>query len=201
MKQLSLRPCYPADVGTRDDLLAAAKQCLADRGYARTTVRDIVSASGSNLAAINYHFGTRDALLNQAMIESTTEAVQQILDAITASDAARPDARLAAFLRKLTTTFTADRALWAANIESLAQALHSGDVRNELSAKQQDARRSLAGMLLPDESDPDDDIGVVLLTLLDGMLIQWLLAPSVAPTPDRVITGLRAIVHALDSGR
>ncbi|MBF6172951.1 TetR/AcrR family transcriptional regulator [Nocardia blacklockiae] len=186
-------------MGTRDDLLAAAKQCLAERGYARTTVRDIVSASGSNLAAINYHFGTRDALLNQAMVESTTEAVQRILDATTAGDAAEPDGRLAAFLRQLTITFTEDRALWAANIESLAQALHSGDVRNELSAKQLDARRSLAGMLLPDESDPDDDIGAVLLTLLDGMLIQWLLAPSVAPDPDRLVAGLRGIVRAIDA--
>ncbi|MGW4249734.1 helix-turn-helix domain-containing protein [Nocardia sp. NPDC004722] len=42
-------------MGTREDLLAAAKQCLATRGYARTTVRDIVAASGANLAAINYH--------------------------------------------------------------------------------------------------------------------------------------------------
>nr|WP_246461443.1 TetR/AcrR family transcriptional regulator [Nocardia transvalensis] len=177
--------------------MSAAKQCLAERGYARTTVRDIVATSGSNLAAINYHFGSRDALLSQAMVESTTEAVQQIIDTLADSDAPHPRDRLESFLHRLTVTFTEDRALWAANVESLAQALHSGDLRDGVSAKQQDARRSLAGMLLPDDADPDDNVGAVLLTLLDGLLIQWLLNPSVAPTANHITTGLRTISRAI----
>lgn len=112
-------------MGTREDLLAAAKQCLAERGYARTTVRDIVAASGTNLAAINYHFGTRDKLLNQAMMESSADAVQQILESLPAHDAEDPAARLRDFLHQLITSFTENRALWSANAESLTQALHS----------------------------------------------------------------------------
>ncbi|WP_434096275.1 TetR/AcrR family transcriptional regulator [Streptosporangium roseum] len=68
-------------MGVPEDLPAAAKQCLSERGYARTTVRDIVAVSGSNLAAINYHFRSKDALLTQAMIEVTGEAVAEILKA------------------------------------------------------------------------------------------------------------------------
>lgn len=184
-------------MGTRDDLLAAAKQCLAERGYARTTVRDIVAASGSNLAAINYHFGTRDALLSQAMVESTTAAVQQILDGFDADQSGEPQARLEAFLHRLTVTFVEDRALWAANIESLAQALHPGDIRAEVSARQQDARRSLAAVLQPTAAEPDDDVGALLLTLLDGLLVQWLLDPAAAPTADRIVAGLRAMTKIL----
>ncbi|MBF6060084.1 TetR/AcrR family transcriptional regulator [Nocardia terpenica] len=180
-------------MGTREDLLTAAKQCLADRGYARTTVRDIVAASGSNLAAINYHFGTRDALLSQAMIESTTDAVQRILDALATRTEGAPAERLESFLRRLTTTFTDDRALWAANVESLAQALHSGEVRAEVAAKQRDARRSLARMLVPATDTADDALGAVLLTLLDGLLIQWLLDPAQAPTAEQIVAGLRGI--------
>lgn len=194
---MSARTCYPADVGTRDDLLAAAKTCLAERGYARTTVRDIVAASGSNLAAINYHFGTRDALLSQAMVESTTDAVGRILDGFAADPGGEPQERLEAFLRRLTVTFVEDHALWAANIESLAQALHSGELRTEMSARQQDARRSLALMLQPNDTEPDDDVGGVLLTLLDGLLVQWLLDPAAAPTAERIVAGLRAIAKVL----
>ncbi|WP_227979476.1 TetR/AcrR family transcriptional regulator [Nocardia spumae] len=185
-------------MGTREDLLAAAKHCLAERGYARTTVRDIVAASGSNLAAINYHFGTRDALLSQAMVESTTDAVQQILVALADSSEQQPAARLHTFLRRLIATFTEDRALWAANIESLAQALHSGDVRTDVAGKQRDARASLARMLLPDSEESDDtEIGALLLTLLDGLLVQWLLDPKAAPSAEQIIGGLRTIARTL----
>ncbi len=184
-------------MGTREDLLAAAKQCLAERGYARTTVRDIVSRSGSNLAAINYHFGARDALLNQAMVESTTEAVQRILDNLESSAEREPAARLRTFLAKLTTSFTEDRGVWAANIESLAQALHSGEVRAEISAKQREARAALARMLAPGDN-PDDALGAILLTLLDGLLVQWLLDPTAAPGPETIAAGLDSLNAALD---
>ncbi len=46
-------------VGHREQLLEGAKRCLRDRGIAQTTARDIVAASGTNLASIGYHFGRR----------------------------------------------------------------------------------------------------------------------------------------------
>ncbi|NKY89036.1 TetR/AcrR family transcriptional regulator [Nocardia veterana] len=186
-------------MGTREDLLAAAKHCLAERGYARTTVRDIVAASGSNLAAINYHFGTRDALLGQAMIESTSEAVQQILDALAESNEAQPAERLLTFLRRLIATFTEERALWAANIESFAQALHSGEVQADISAKLHEGRAALTRMLLPDNSDAADGgaIGALLWTLLDGLLVQWLLDPPSAPSAEQIVAGLRILAPLL----
>ena len=57
-------------MGHREALLVGAKRCLAEKGYARTTARDIVAASGTNLASIGYHFGSKEALLNQALIEA-----------------------------------------------------------------------------------------------------------------------------------
>ena len=41
-------------MGHREDLLEGAKRCLYEKGYARTTARDIVAASGTNLASIGY---------------------------------------------------------------------------------------------------------------------------------------------------
>ncbi|OXR43724.1 HTH-type transcriptional regulator TtgR [Nocardia cerradoensis] len=187
-------------MGTREDLLSAAKHCLAERGYARTTVRDIVAASGSNLAAINYHFGTRDALLTQAMIESSAEAVQQILDALAESSEPHPAERLLTFLRRLIATFTDQRALWAANIESLAQALHSGEVKADIAAKQREGKAALTRMLLPARDIEDDDggpIGVLLWTLLDGLLVQWLLDPKSAPSAEQLVAGLRTLAPML----
>ncbi|WP_031080407.1 TetR family transcriptional regulator, partial [Streptomyces sp. NRRL WC-3549] len=39
-------------MGNREDLLKGAKQCLVERGWARTTVRDIAAAAGVSHAAI-----------------------------------------------------------------------------------------------------------------------------------------------------
>ena len=54
-------------MGHREALLDGARRCLLERGYARTTARDLVAASGTNLASIGYHFGSKEALLNGAM--------------------------------------------------------------------------------------------------------------------------------------
>ncbi|MGW5575145.1 TetR/AcrR family transcriptional regulator [Nocardia thailandica] len=176
-------------MGTREDLLAAAKQCLADRGYARTTVRDIVAASGTNLAAINYHFGTRDKLLTQAMIESSATAVQQILDTVAADE---PGDRLTEFLRRLVDSFTTDRAVWVANAESYPQAIHTPELRAELAAAQARARRGLAELF---GHDGDESVGALLQTMIGGLLLQWLIDPEHAPSPERLVTGMRALAR------
>lgn len=60
-------------MGHREDLLEGAKRCLLEKGYARTTARDIVAASGTNLASIGYHYGSKEALLNLAFLKVTEE--------------------------------------------------------------------------------------------------------------------------------
>jgi len=47
---------------TRDRLLRAAETLFAHKGYEATTVREITSAANTNLAAVNYHFGSKKNL-------------------------------------------------------------------------------------------------------------------------------------------
>ena len=54
-------------MGNREALIEGAKTCLMEKGYTRTTARDIATAAGVSLAAIGYHFGSKDDLLNEAM--------------------------------------------------------------------------------------------------------------------------------------
>ena len=51
-------------MGNREALLEGAKHCLYEKGYARTTARDISTAAGTSLAAIGYHYRSTEALLN-----------------------------------------------------------------------------------------------------------------------------------------
>src|SRR4051794_12776033 len=55
-------------MGHREDLLEGAKRCLLEKGFVRTTARDIVKESGTNLASIGYHYGSKDKLLAEAYV-------------------------------------------------------------------------------------------------------------------------------------
>jgi AcrR family transcriptional regulator len=52
-------------VDTRERILAAAEEEFMARGFASTTLRAITSRAGVNLAAVNYHFGSKEALIRE----------------------------------------------------------------------------------------------------------------------------------------
>ena len=60
-------------MGHREDLLDGAADCLYTKGFGRTTARDVVAVSGTNLASIGYHFGSKDALLTEAAVRGAGE--------------------------------------------------------------------------------------------------------------------------------
>jgi len=49
---------------TKGRILDAAERLFAERGFDRTSLRAITSQAGVNLAAVNYHFGTKDELMH-----------------------------------------------------------------------------------------------------------------------------------------
>jgi AcrR family transcriptional regulator len=53
---------------TRTAILAAAERLYADRGFADVTLRDIVAEANVNLAAVNYHFGSKDELIAELFV-------------------------------------------------------------------------------------------------------------------------------------
>ena len=52
----------PIEVETHDALLRAAGEVFADRGYRLGTIREICRRAGANGAAVNYHYGGKQAL-------------------------------------------------------------------------------------------------------------------------------------------
>src|SRR5438309_9474155 len=53
---------------TRTSILAAAERLYADRGFGDVTLRDIVAEANVNLAAVNYHFGSKDELIAELFV-------------------------------------------------------------------------------------------------------------------------------------
>lgn len=51
------------DTNTATRILLAAEQLFAERGFAETTMRQITAAADVNLAAVNYHYGSKHGLI------------------------------------------------------------------------------------------------------------------------------------------
>lgn len=69
-------------------ILAATKELVARKGPHATSVRDVTEASGANVAAVTYYFGSKDALI--------AGAIDDITGAVNARRLARLDMTLTA---------------------------------------------------------------------------------------------------------
>lgn len=55
---------------TRQQIIEIAGQLFSEKGYDGTTSKQICEECGCNIAAVNYHFGSRDGLYTELLIES-----------------------------------------------------------------------------------------------------------------------------------
>jgi AcrR family transcriptional regulator len=63
-------------VETRALILQVAGELFADKGFERTTSREICLAAGANMAAVNYHFGSREGLYEAVLVEAHGQLVR-----------------------------------------------------------------------------------------------------------------------------
>ena len=59
---MALRPVKPQHE-TRTRILDAAEELFMQHGFEGTSMRQLTARAGVNLAAVNYHFGSKDALI------------------------------------------------------------------------------------------------------------------------------------------
>ncbi len=50
---------------TKDRILGAAEELFAQHGFAGTSLRQVTSRADVNIAAVNYHFGSKENLVNE----------------------------------------------------------------------------------------------------------------------------------------
>ena len=113
----------------RERLLRGALACLREKGYAHTTARDIAAASESNLGSIGYHFGSKEALMNEAIRQGSAEWIEQLGRIAFSDHGATPIEHLQAAWRGLADTFDEHRPLILAFMEALVQAQRSEELR------------------------------------------------------------------------
>ncbi|MEV0626711.1 TetR/AcrR family transcriptional regulator [Nonomuraea wenchangensis] len=186
-------------MGNREDLLAGAKRCLVEKGYTRTTARDVAKASGVSLAAIGYHFKSKEALLNEALFEVMREWGEEL--AATLSAEVEPGAdgleRFAVVWDRVLESFARLRPLWVTQLELLGQVEHLPEVREQLAVANRDAQEGLAELFGGGEpgAGPEEArlTGALYQALLTGFLSQWLLDPERALSGREVAAALRLV--------
>ena len=73
---------------TRSAILYAAERLYADRGFGDVTLRDIVAAADVNLAAVNYHFGSKDELIAELFVTRSLATNRERLNELKAAELA-----------------------------------------------------------------------------------------------------------------
>ncbi len=189
-------------MGNREDLLAGAKRCLIEKGYAHTTARDIAAASGVSLAAIGYHFGSKDALMNQAVYESVGEWADRLQrsPADRGAQDAEPLRRFESILGQAMESFDGpERGLWAAQLELISLLRDNEELRTFLAGIQRDAALGLAELFLGTDPAQDPEqarlAGSVLHAMFIGVMVKWFMDPKQALPARELADGLRIIAE------
>ncbi|GAA3117242.1 TetR/AcrR family transcriptional regulator [Streptomyces rectiviolaceus] len=188
-------------MGHREDLLEGAKRCLLEKGFVRTTARDIVKESGTNLASIGYHYGSKDALLVEAFV-ALVEKAGGGFDDTPGGESATKDGSLERFeevWQNVLRTFPQSRSIWMLTFEVITQGERLAGVRELLVKAQREGRSGLTAVFTGIEESviPDDVVeteGRFYTTLLNGLMVQWLFDPDSATSAEQLTEGMRRVM-------
>ncbi|MEW5836804.1 MAG: TetR family transcriptional regulator [Lysobacterales bacterium 13-68-4] len=91
-----------SSTSTKERILTAAEALFAQRGFDGASLRQLTAAAGVNLAAVNYHFGSKEKLVEQ-VFKRRLDALNQHRLAELAKVAGKPGTKLedvlAAYIR------------------------------------------------------------------------------------------------------
>jgi AcrR family transcriptional regulator len=91
---------------TRKSLLTTASEVFAEKGYHNTTIAEISERAGTNIAAVNYHFGDKETLYRKAWRYAFLQSLESHPPHGGAPDTAPVEQRLKAHIRALLSRIT-----------------------------------------------------------------------------------------------
>lgn len=189
----------------REALLNAAKTLLRQSGRANITARDLVAASGTNLGSIAYHFGSKDALLEEACKVVFEEWAETVARATSADPDAPPVRRLATSLEMTLDEFDTMRPYFLGFIEIVVRSQGSPEVREQLVAHYRKQRATVAGIVTESLSEAIGTqdaahLASLLMAISDGLMLQSLIDPMHVPTSQQLMAALANALKGLKRG-
>lgn len=189
----------------REDLIAATLECVAERGLAGATIREIALRADVTAGLIRYYFPTKDELISTAyktMMDRMTQQASEALNGTTAD----PRSRLAAFIKANLSHPIMDPSnllLWSGFIalvhaEPAMSAAHRAGYlgfRDELETLIREALTAMDKPALPHITRAH---AIAINAIIDGLWLEGCLAGDMFSEGELAETGLSAIESVLD---
>ncbi|MEU4415627.1 TetR family transcriptional regulator [Nocardia salmonicida] len=186
-------------MGNREDLLAGARKVILERGVAKATARDIAAAAGVSLAAIGYHFGSKDRLVTEALSEALGNSIGDAMEGLIAAGAGKtPLEGLAQLWNGMPAVFADNHEAMLASLENIVRIVRSDDARAQLGDQLSGAFDDLAANVRAAHPELDAAqaaaIGRMYFALVQGLGVLWLLNPGeVVANGDQLTAAVSAL--------
>ncbi|GAA1545776.1 TetR/AcrR family transcriptional regulator [Kribbella lupini] len=184
----------------RAQIVAAARHCVIEQGFHKTTMADVIRESGLSAGAVYGYFRSKDEIV-EAIADDALSAVGELFEDILAMPDPLP---LGQAMRKVLDHVVdiAERPggdVTRVALQAWAEAVHNPAIAAIAAAKWTPlrshfaaiVRRAQAGGSLPPDADPDH-VAQALFGLLPGFLMQRLLLGDV--TPESYADGIDALL-------
>lgn len=169
--------------GTREALLAATRHCIRTKGLAGATSRAITAGAGVNLGAITYHFGSKDVLVADALLDGLRTWLAPTLEVL--SGEGDPATRTLSAVQTLTATFDELRSDAPAYLEALVQAPRMPQVEAGLLELWSELRNLLVAQMTAMQEDGQlvgfvhpEAMATLLIAVANGLVLQVTIDPG-----------------------
>ncbi|GGK34722.1 TetR family transcriptional regulator [Nocardia camponoti] len=178
--------------------MAGARKVIMERGVAKATARDIAAAAGVSLAAIGYHFGSKERLVTEALADALGNAIGDAMESLIRDGAGeQPLTSFARMWDAMPTVFADNREAMLASLENVVRIVRSPEARAQLGDQLPEVYTDLAAHLREAHPELDavqaDSIARLMFSLVQGLSLMWLLNPAAMPSGDQLAVAVRAL--------
>jgi len=167
-------------------LIEGTLLCLEKLPPERVTARAITKESGANLASIAYHFGSKDNLVTEAVVEGLDRWLAEVTASLENLESQDPVERYRLAGEAIEASRRRHSGLARNFIGALAKAQHDARVRQLLADGFRRTRPAVAALLGLGGDQAGEDAAGLILAQFNGLLFQALLDPDLAIEGDRM---------------
>lgn len=185
----------------RQQIVDAARTCVAEQGFHKTTMADVIRESGLSAGAVYGYFKSKDEIVS-AIADDALSTIDQLFKGILASEKPlTPAAAMQAALEHVVRIAEEPGTdVTRVGVQAWAEALHNEAIHATACEKYtllrshfvEVARRAQADGTVDPDTDPEY-IGQALFGLIPGFILQRLILGDI--TPASYSAGLSALIH------
>lgn len=181
----------------RDNLIDGALRCMERLPPERVTSRAIAEEAGANVASINYHFGSKENLVAEAVVAGLDRWLEEIAAGLGALRRESATATFQEAAAVLEATRGRHTGLARTLLVALARAQHDPRIRERLAEGYRLSRPNVASTLGLGNDQAGLDAAGLVLALFNGLLIQALLDADLALAGPRLARAQARLRDAL----